>query len=60
MSAQENKQTAKDAYAAFGSGDAEGAMRNSIRSDLYSRIGGFGLFRAVGICGSPRRDLYGI
>ena len=28
MSAQENKQTAKDAYAAFGSGDAEGAMRN--------------------------------
>jgi ketosteroid isomerase-like protein len=28
MSAQENKQMAKDAYAAFGSGDAEGAMRN--------------------------------
>jgi ketosteroid isomerase-like protein len=28
MGAQENKQTAKDAYAAFGSGDAEGAMRN--------------------------------
>jgi ketosteroid isomerase-like protein len=27
MGAQENKQTAKDAYAAFGSGDAEGAMR---------------------------------
>ena len=28
MSAQENKQAAKDAYAAFGNGDAEGAMRN--------------------------------
>jgi uncharacterized protein len=28
MGAQENKQTAKDAYAAFSSGDAEGAMRN--------------------------------
>ena len=28
MSAQENKQAAQDAYAAFGSGDAEGAMRN--------------------------------
>jgi uncharacterized protein len=28
MSAQENKQTAQDAYAAFGNGDAEGAMRN--------------------------------
>jgi ketosteroid isomerase-like protein len=28
MGAQENKQTAKDAYAAFNSGDAEGAMRN--------------------------------
>ena len=28
MGAQENKQTAKDAYAAFGKGDAEGAMRN--------------------------------
>jgi uncharacterized protein len=28
MSAQENKQAAQDAYAAFGNGDAEGAMRN--------------------------------
>ena len=28
MGAQENKQAAKDAYAAFGKGDAEGAMRN--------------------------------
>jgi ketosteroid isomerase-like protein len=28
MGAQENKTTAQDAYAAFGSGDAEGAMRN--------------------------------
>ena len=28
MSAQENKQSAQDAYAAFGKGDAEGAMRN--------------------------------
>ncbi|MDP9276666.1 MAG: nuclear transport factor 2 family protein [Actinomycetota bacterium] len=28
MGAQENKQVAQDAYAAFGSGDAEGAMRD--------------------------------
>jgi uncharacterized protein len=28
MAAQENKQAAQDAYAAFGSGDAEGAMRD--------------------------------
>jgi ketosteroid isomerase-like protein len=28
MDAQENKRTASDAYAAFGRGDAEGAMRN--------------------------------
>jgi uncharacterized protein len=28
MSAQENKQSAQDAYAAFSSGDAEGAMRD--------------------------------
>ena len=28
MSAHENKQAAQDAYAAFGKGDAEGAMRN--------------------------------
>jgi ketosteroid isomerase-like protein len=28
MDAQENKQTAQAAYAAFGKGDAEGAMRN--------------------------------
>lgn len=28
MGAQENKQTAQAAYAAFGKGDAEGAMRN--------------------------------
>ena len=28
MGAHENKQTAKDAYAAFGKGDAKGAMRN--------------------------------
>ena len=28
MGAQENKQNAKDAYEAFGKGDAEGAMRN--------------------------------
>lgn len=28
MGAQENKQTARDAYTAFGRGDAEGAMRN--------------------------------
>ncbi len=28
MGAQENKRTAEDAYAAFSSGDAEGAMRN--------------------------------
>ena len=28
MGAYENKQSAEDAYAAFGKGDAEGAMRN--------------------------------
>jgi ketosteroid isomerase-like protein len=28
MSAQQNKQAAQDAYAAFGRGDAEGAMRD--------------------------------
>jgi len=28
MGSQENKQSAQDAYAAFGKGDAEGAMRN--------------------------------
>ena len=28
MGTQENKQAAQDAYAAFSSGDAEGAMRN--------------------------------
>lgn len=28
MGSQENKQTAQDAYAAFGRGDAEGAMRD--------------------------------
>ena len=28
MAAQENKQAAQDAYTAFSSGDAEGAMRN--------------------------------
>lgn len=28
MGAQENKQTAREAYAAFGRGDAESAMRN--------------------------------
>jgi uncharacterized protein len=28
MGAQENKQTAQEAYAAFSKGDAEGAMRN--------------------------------
>ena len=28
MSAQQNKQAAQDAYAAFSKGDAEGAMRN--------------------------------
>jgi len=28
MSAQDNKQSAQDAYEAFGKGDAEGAMRN--------------------------------
>jgi uncharacterized protein len=28
MGAQENKRAAQDAYAAFGKGDAEGAMRN--------------------------------
>ena len=28
MSAHENKQAAQDAYAAFGNGDAEGAMRD--------------------------------
>jgi uncharacterized protein len=28
MGAQENKQSAQEAYAAFSSGDAEGAMRN--------------------------------
>ena len=28
MSAEQNKQAAQDAYAAFGNGDAEGAMRN--------------------------------
>ena len=28
MSAQQNKQAAQDAYAAFGNGDTEGAMRN--------------------------------
>src|SRR5215475_15298468 len=28
MGAQENKQSSEDAYRAFGSGDAEGAMKN--------------------------------
>ena len=28
MNAQQNKQAAQDAYAAFGNGDAEGAMRD--------------------------------
>lgn len=28
MSAEDNKRTAQEAYAAFGKGDAEGAMRN--------------------------------
>ena len=32
MAAQENKQAAQDAYAAFSSGDAEGAMRDIVAS----------------------------
>jgi len=39
MSAQENKQAAKDAYAAFGNGDAEGAMRN-IDDSIVWTVGG--------------------
>ena len=39
MSAQENKQSAEDAYAAFGNGDAEGAMRN-IDDSVAWTVGG--------------------
>lgn len=36
MGAQENKQIAHDAYAAFGRGDAEGAMRNIDESIVWT------------------------
>jgi ketosteroid isomerase-like protein len=39
MGAQENKQMAQDAYAAFSSGDAEGAMRN-IDDSIEWTVGG--------------------
>ena len=39
MGAQENKQSAQDAYAAFSSGDAEGAMRN-IDDSIEWTVGG--------------------
>ena len=39
MGAQENKQSAMDAYAAFSSGDAEGAMRN-IDDSVEWTVGG--------------------
>ena len=39
MSAQQNKQTAQDAYAAFGNEDAEGAMRD-IDDSIAWTVGG--------------------
>ena len=39
MGAQENKQTAHDAYAAFGRGDAEGAMRDMDDSIVWTTRG---------------------
>ena len=39
MGAQENKQTAKDAYAAFASGDAAGAMQNMDDSIVWRARG---------------------
>jgi len=39
MGAQENKQTARDAYAAFGRGDAEGAMRDMDDSIVWTTRG---------------------
>jgi uncharacterized protein len=39
MGAQENKQTARDAYAAFGRGDAEGAMRDIDESIVWTARG---------------------
>ena len=39
MGAHENKQTAQDAYEAFGKGDAEGAMRN-IDDSVEWTVGG--------------------
>src|ERR1700685_1094131 len=39
MGAQENKQTAKDAYAAFANGDAAGAMQNMDDSIVWKARG---------------------
>jgi uncharacterized protein len=39
MGAQENKQTAKDAYAAFATGDAAGAMQNMDDSIVWKARG---------------------
>jgi ketosteroid isomerase-like protein len=54
MSAQQNKQAAQDAYAAFASGDAEGAMRDiddsiewTVRGD-NALTGTYGDKKAVG------------
>jgi ketosteroid isomerase-like protein len=54
MSAQQNKQAAQDAYAAFAEGDAEGAMRNiddsiewTVRGD-NALTGTYGDKKAVG------------
>jgi uncharacterized protein len=54
MSAQQNKQAAEDAYAAFASGDAEGAMRDiddsikwTVRGD-NALTGTYGDKKAVG------------
>ena len=54
MSAQQNKQAAQDAYAAFASGDAEGAMRDiddsiewTVRGD-NALTGTYGDKQAVG------------
>ena len=47
MGAQENKQTARDAYAAFGRGDAEGAMRDMDDSVQWTTRGDNAL---TGVC----------
>ena len=39
MSAQQNKQNAQDAYAAFGNSDAEGAMRDLDDSIAWTERG---------------------